>query len=254
MTTTSIPSMSSSKKSRTVYDVIPDGDYPARIVRFIGLGVQEQPEWKGEKKSPAFKCSIAFELIGVDATGRTFKNDDDKVGEPIDPRPSCQFKDYFLFPGAKRGGVFDLCQYIDPSLEAVPGNLEWFMDHMDEIVSVRVGSYTGKAGKRNKVVSVSSIPTMFKSQVGASRCEKVAFNPYKDTPEMMQAYSKVYKFQRDMLAEAHDKANIPFAGKEPVQNEGDGEKPETTTQTDKYSTNKPSTTPNDVPFDDDIPF
>ena len=56
---TAIPSMSSSKKTRTVYDAIANDVYDARITRFIGLGVQEQPEWQGEKKSPAFKCSIS---------------------------------------------------------------------------------------------------------------------------------------------------------------------------------------------------
>ncbi|MFW3388334.1 UNVERIFIED_CONTAM: hypothetical protein RF648_20310, partial [Kocuria sp. CPCC 205274] len=69
---TAIPSSRSSKKSFTVYDAIPDGDYPARIVRFIGLGVQEQPEYKGEKKSPAFKATFALELIDVDATGTEY--------------------------------------------------------------------------------------------------------------------------------------------------------------------------------------
>ncbi|MCS5737451.1 hypothetical protein, partial [Herbiconiux daphne] len=137
---TAIPSTRSSKKSFTVYDAIPDGDYPARIVRFIGLGVQEQPEFKGEKKSPAFKATFAFELIDVDATGTEYENDQDKVGKAIDPRPSCQFLDAYLFPGAGRGKIFDLVQVLDPSVKEVPGNLEWFMDRLGEIVSVRVGS------------------------------------------------------------------------------------------------------------------
>ncbi|MCS5737467.1 hypothetical protein, partial [Herbiconiux daphne] len=122
---TAIPSTRSSKKSFTVYDAIADGDYPARIVRFIGLGVQEQPEFKGEKKSPAFKCTFALELIDVDATGTEYENDQDKVGKPIEPRPSCQFMDAYLFPGASRGKVFEMCQVIDPSVKEVPGNLEW---------------------------------------------------------------------------------------------------------------------------------
>lgn len=253
---TAIPSTSSSKKSRTVYDAIENDVYDARIVRFIGLGVQEQPEWQGEKKSPAFKCSISFELIDIDATGRTFEGDEDKVGKPIDPRPSCMFKDYYLFPGAKRGGVFDLCKAIDPSITEVPRNLEWFMDKLGEVVSVGVGSYTTKAGvTRNKVTSVGAVSSRNKPKVGEARSELVGFNPYVDSPDMVQAYSKVYKFQRDMLTEAHDKANIPFAGKEPVNDSGDGERPSNTqTREEQKYSNTSAQTPNDVPFDDDIPF
>ncbi|MFW3388423.1 UNVERIFIED_CONTAM: hypothetical protein RF648_20760, partial [Kocuria sp. CPCC 205274] len=179
---TAIPTTRTSKKSFTVYDVIPDGDYPARLVRFVGLGVQEQPEFKGEKKAPAFKCSFAFELIGVNATGTEYENDQDKVGKPIEARPACQFLDAYLFPGAGRGKVFDLCQMIDPSIKEVPGNLEWFMGQLGQIVSVRVGSYKTKKGdSRNKIVAVTSIPSMFKSQVGEAKSEFLAFNPYEDT-------------------------------------------------------------------------
>ena len=243
-----IPQTRSNTASKIKYDVLADGDYPARIVRFIGLGVQEQPMWEGQKKDPAFKCSIQFELIGLDTVGT--KED----GTKTDPAPACQFKDYFLFPGAKRGGVFDLCQVIDPSLQAVPGDLDWFINNLDAIVNVRVGSYTTKMGdKRNKVVSVSAIPSMFKSQVGASRSDKVGFDPYVDSPDMMQAYSKLYKFQRDMLTEAHDSQHIVFAGKEPIKSEGNGAPAAPTTTT---PTANPQSAPNPaaMDFDDDIPF
>lgn len=256
--TTAIPSTSSSKKTRTVYDVIENDVYDARIVRFIGLGVQEQPEWQGEKKAPAFKCSIQFELIDIDATGRTFEGDEDKVGKPIDPRPSCQFKDYFLFPGAKRGGVFDLCKAIDPTIEEVPRNLEWFMDKLGEVVSVGVGSYTTKLGvTRNKITSVGAVSSRNKSKVGEARSELVAFNPYADNPAMVQAYGKVYKFQRDMLVEAKDSQHIPFAGKEPVNTDGDGEKPANTQtrEEQKYDHKTPTSNPDvGADFDDDVPF
>lgn len=212
----SIPTTRSSSASKNTYNVLPDGDYPARIVRFIGLGIQEQPEWQGQKKDPAFKCTIQFELIGVDATGV------DGQGKPLEPRPSCVFKEYFLFPGAKRGGVFDLVRVLDPSLDKVPGQLGWFIGQLDSIVNVTVGHYVTKTGeKRNKVTNVSAIPGMFKSQVGPARCELVGFDPYEDTPEMFGAYAKMFKFQRDILAEAHDRANIPFAGKEAPKAEGE---------------------------------
>lgn len=139
MTTTAIPSMQNNGP-RNLWDAIENDTYEARLVKCVGLGVQEQPEWQGQKKQPAFKMAMTFELIDVDATGV------DRDGKPLEPRPACQFKDYFLFPGAKRGGVYDLVRAIDPSLEAVPNNLEWFEKALGSVINVEVGSYTTKAG------------------------------------------------------------------------------------------------------------
>lgn len=230
------------------YDVLDDGDYPARIVRFIGLGVQEQPMWDGQKKAPAFKCSVQFELIGIDTVGT--KED----GSKTDPSPACQFKDYYLFPGAKRGGVFDLCQVIDPSLQSVPGDLDWFINNLDAIVNVRVGHYATKTGDlRNKVAGVSAIPTMFKSQIGASRSDKVGFDPYVDSPDMMQTYSKLYKFQREMLTEAHDSEHIVFAGKEPIKQDSNFA-PAKPVANPTSQPSSPSASPAGIDFDEDVPF
>lgn len=242
-----IPTTRSNNSSRNVYDALPDDDYPARISRFVGLGIHDQPDFQGQKKAPAFKCQIAFELIGRDATGK--KGD----GTPLEPSPACQFKDYFLFPGAKRGGVFELCQAIDPSLTAVPKDMSWFIKNLGAIVNVRVGHYVNAAGqKKNKVVGVSAIPSMFKSQVGPARLETVGFDPYMDTPEMFGAYSQLWNFQRETLTEAHDSENIVFAGKEAARPDS---KPASTPQSkapDTHAGNTNQEPPMD--FDDDIPF
>lgn len=239
-TNTAIPTLRTKTAAKNTYNVLPDGDYPARLVRFIGLGIQDQPEFQGQKKDPAFKCSTQFELIGVDATGT------DSEGKPLEARPSCQFKDMYLFPNAKRGGVFDLCRVLDPTVEKSPNNLEWFIDKLDSIVNVTVGHYVTKSGeKRNKIVSISAIPSMFKSQVGPARCELVGFNPYVDSAEMMGAYSKLFKFQRDILAEAHDRDNIPFAGKEPAKQDSVAT-PAPVKKEDKKG--------DEFPFDEDAPF
>lgn len=222
----SIPSKRSSSAAKNNYNVLPDGEYEARLVRFIGLGMQDQPEWEGQKKDPAFKCSVQFELIGVDATGT------DSEGKPLEPRPACQFKDYFLFPGAKRGNVFDLCQILDPTVDKVPGKLEWFIDQLGGVVNLTVGHYVTKAGdKRNKIVKVGSVPAKYKGGVGPARCELVGFDPYEDSDTMFAAYSKLFKFQHQVLEEAHDSDNIPFAGKEPAKlnQEGEDTKPQTQT-------------------------
>ena len=239
-----IPTTRKASTAKTTYNALENDVYLARIVRFIGLGVQDQPEWNGEKKDPAFKSSFQFELLGVDATGV------DSEGKAIDPRPACQFGDFYLFPGAKRGKVFDLCKVLDPALEKVPGDLSWFTNKLGAVLNVEVGSYTDKNGNvRNKIVGLSPASRRDRDNAEDARSEMVGFDPYTDSPEMMDAYSKLFKFQRDMLAEAHDSANIVYAGKEPAKQEGMVSKP-------KAPAAQGTTAPaqGGVAYDDDIPF
>ena len=253
-----IPSApTSNTKSKTyVYDVLPDGDYPARIVRVIGLGTQAQPDFDGEKKRPAFKCAFTYELIGVKTSGTiiTGKGTDEEKSEPMDGRPACQFQDYFLFPGCKRGKVFDLCKVLNPEVQTVPEDFDFFEGVLNEVVNVTVGSYELKRGpnagsRKNAIRKVSSIPDMFKSQVGEAECEKIFFDPYVDTPKSVHAYSEMYKFQREMLLEAYDSALIPLAGKDPVVNTAEKQKVET-----KPAKKKEETFSDEADFDETIPF
>lgn len=242
MTSTAIPSMRSSRPANN-YNAIPADVYPARIVRFVGLGIQDQPMYEGQKKDPAFKCAIQFELIGLDATGT--KAD----GTPLEPRPSCVFQDYFLFPGASRGKVFDMCRAIDPSMDAAPKTLDWFIDKLNSVVMVQVGTYKTKDGAtKNKVVAVQPCPGFMKNNVEPARSDIVGFIPYVDSEANLSAYNKLFKFQRDMLLEAHDSANIPFAGKEVVFQSA--QEPAAPSKPAK-PVNMPYTDEND---DDDIPF
>lgn len=239
--TTTIPTMRNTGP-KNAWDSIENDTYEARLVKAIGLGIQEQPEYKGQKKNPAFKIALTYELIDIDATGV------DKDGNPLEPRPACQFRDYFLFPGATRGGVFDLVRAIDPSLECVPNNLEWFESALGSVLNVEVGSYVGRDGRtRNKVLGVSPVPSRNKERVGPARCETQFFNPYVETEDMLQSYSKLFKFQRDILAEAHDKDLIPFAGKDPMQNGAEE-------QSDNSKPKAPEAFKGSVDFDDDVPF
>lgn len=216
---TAIPTTRSNRPS-TVYNAITPDVYPARIVRFVGLGIQDQPEFQGQKKEPAFKCAIQYELIGVDATGVNAE------GQPIDPRPACVFQDYFLFPGAGRGKVFDMCRAIDASMEAAPRTLEWFIDRLGSIIMVQVGTYQTRDGvTKNKVVAVQPCPGFMKANVGEARTDLVGFNPYSSSEQNLAAYNKLFKFQRDMLVEAYDSENIPFAGKE-VQQQSHNQAPQ----------------------------
>lgn len=236
-----IPSNKSASKFPTVtYRAIEDGDYDARMVRFIGLGVQEQPEFDNKKKEPAFKCAIQFELVDMDVTGI------DENGNEVEPRPACQFAEFYLFPGATRGNVFNLCKILDPSIEKVPDDLEWFMKRLGAPLNARVGHYISKktGEKVNKIAGLNPIPQKYLAGVKDARTELVGFDPYEDTPEMFESYSKLYKFQREILAGAHDASVIPFAGKEPAK------------KTNPSDTAQPSTGPvgPDTDTDDDSPF
>ena len=233
-----IPSNRKTTTAKNYYDVLPDDVYLARFVRFVGLGVQDQPEFKGEKKDPAFKCSLQFELLGVDATGK------DAEGKPLEARPACQFADMYLFPGAKRGKVYDFVKLLEPGLEKVPGDIQWFIDKLGSVINLEVGHYIAKdGGKKNKVLSMSAASRRDRENAEDARSELVGFDPYEDNDTMFDAYSKIFKFQREMLAEAHDKQHIPFAGKEPAK------------QDSPKSEAKPSETQGtDTPDGDDKPW
>lgn len=243
-----IPTMRTSSAKKVTYEAIADDIYEARLVRFIGLGVQDQPEWNNEKKDPAFKVSLQYELIGMDAIGV------DAEGKPVDPRPSCAFQDVFLFPGGQRGKVYDICRAMDPSVERVPNNIDWFLDKLGAPLMVEVGHYVAKDGtKKNKVVGVSGMSARVRNSLPAARSELIGFDPYQDTPELFNAYGKLPKFQREILTEAHDAKNIVFQGKEPPKQEGNGQAASRPTAPASTGSTAPQAG-NDMPFDDDIPF
>lgn len=239
-----IPS-SKTSKPRTEYSLLKGGEYEARLVRFVGLGIQEQQAYQGQAKAPAFKCALTFELIDVDTKGV------DADGNEVS-RPACQFDSYFLFPNASRGKVFDLCSILEPGIKETPDNLEWFKQKLGAPVNLTIGSYVSKkTGKEvNCIQNIAPIPAKYQSGVGAARTDLVFFDPYEDTPEMFAAFSELYPFQRDMLLEAHDHAAMPYAGKEPAKRDakGNGNGGE-----DKPS--KPAAPAgNAVDEDDDAPF
>lgn len=240
-----IPSFANTNKSIRSYDVLPSGDYPARITRFVGLGVNEQPDYQGTSKNPAFKAMFEFELIGVDTSGTETKDGETNA---IEPTAACQFYDVFLFPGGSRGKVFDLCKVLDPSCQEVPNDLEWFKKALGSVVNVNVGSYKVKNGPntgkfRNTVKGVSAIPKVFQSQVGEARRDFVFFDPYVETDAMFSAYSDLFRYQREILSDAVDSANIVYAGKEPAFNTAIEQKDLTQAQKTNVSLDE-----EDIPF------
>ena len=243
-TTYAIPTTRSPSANAIKYDALECDVYEARIVRFIGLGVQEQRAYQGQAKDPAFKCSVQFELIGVDATGT--KAD----GTAIEPRPACVFQDYFLFPGAKRGGVFDLCSAVDPSIVAAPRDLNWFINNLGAPIMVQVGSYQTRDGvTKNTVSAVQPMSSRTAARLDAARSDFVGFIPYADDEANAASYEKMFKFQRDMLMDAKDVAHIPYAGREVVFNK-EGSAP-TAPRIQPQAT---APQQGGVDFDDDVPF
>lgn len=210
-----IPTIATASR-KSNYDVIPDGEYEARIVRVVGLGVHNRDPWIDPKtkavtpKNPAFRMDLAFELIGVDATGK------DSDGKALEPRPACQFKSYDVNPRAKNSGILDLCKMIDPSIQALKGDLSWFKDVLlGQPVNILVNSYTNKAGKvKNSIKTISPIPTKYRAAVGEARSPLVFFEPYAETDENVASYQLMFPFQRNLLTQANDAKNMPLAGRE----------------------------------------
>ena len=256
-------------KPKTTYSSISDGMYPARLVRFVGLGVQPQPEFKDkvtgvvQKKSPAFKVALTFELYDpetlepLDVTGTT------PEGETV-LRPSCVFQDYFLFPGGERGNVFDMCNAIQAGTTRVPDDLDWFLQRLGAPLQLNVGTYPKKDGTRgSKVTGVSGLAPFVIKQMAPARTDLVGFDPYVDDGSTDLAYSKIYNFQRTILSEALDSAHIPLAGTEAKK--FDEEAP---TQAPTHAYEQPAqqahqsatqsysepTSGDDYDFSDDIPF
>lgn len=244
-----IPVMQSSSASKFNYDLLPDGEYEARIVRFVGLGVHKQDPWKDPKtgevktKQPGFKASLTFELIGVKTSGT------DAEGKPLDPKPASQFKDFVINPRAKNSGMLDLVKMIDPSITALKADLDWYKDVLlGQPVNLVVSHYVKKDGTaKNKVSSITPIPTKYRAAVGAAETPLVFFEPYSDNDEMAQAYNLIYPYQRRMLEEAEDVKHIPYAGREVTK--GSDEAPKEGKPTVETVDKEPS-----VDYDDDAPF
>lgn len=239
-------------KTKTEYELIKGDRYPARLTRIVGLGMQPQPEWKGEKKDPAFKVALTFELYNPEDCSPLVVNGVTAEGEKV-TRPACVFQDMFFFPGAKRGKVFDLCSAIQAGIESVPSDFNWFVDRLGSPVNLEVEQWTSKKDPTKKGVSVKGVSGISKMQSNAMApavTDLVSFFPYAENDANDIGYAKAFPFQRDILATAVDAQNIPYAGKEPKDLSDDANP----ANPDAKPAGKPADAPEVVDFDDDIPF
>lgn len=213
---TMIPSTRVSK--RTTYKVIEAGNYPARMVRFIGLGIQPQRAFQGQEKSPAFKCSIQWELYDPNTAQRLSAIEIKEGQEVVTEKPSCMFQEMFLFPNAERGKVFDMSKAFEPNIKKSPADLDWFFDKLGQAAMITVSRYQKKDGTfGNGVQGVLPIAPMIVNAMAPAVSPLVGFNPYIDTQDNKVAYSMMFPFQRDILKEAGDAQHIPLAGTEPIK-------------------------------------
>lgn len=234
---TTIVAPKTSKFPKTTYDLIPEGEYEARLIRFACLGYQERKPFQGQAKSPAHEVAMCFELIGVDVKGV------DSEGKEV-TRPACMFTqngNYYLFPKGNKGKLFEFCEVIEPGIKETPADLGWFQSKLGSVVNIRVGSYLNKYtnDKKNTIVAITPIPAKYQAGVGEARSPLHFFDPYMDSEEMLQAYSDLYPFQREKLTTAIDSAQMPYAGKEPAKRDTNG---------------KPAEPQADNTADDDKPF
>jgi len=199
-----IPSMSSGQS--TEYSIIKKGAYPARLVKFVGFGMQEQQPYKGTPKAPAFKGLFLFELIGKTITATK--------GEETKELPAVIMASLNVFPGGSRGKTFELCEILDDTLSAVPGNLDWFKEQLDKTLIVTVGTYVSKKDQKERNCYNGASAMLEGMEVGAATVDLVFFDPYDGGEEMKQVYDKLLPWERKVIGEAVDAQHIPFAGME----------------------------------------
>ena len=265
-----IPQATSARpQSVTVYPEIESDTYEARIVRIVALGMQEKtklvPNGSGswmkstlpKDTSHVFQFALQFELIGLKAAGAKWELENGKwvESETYAERPSCVFNEYYVYAGGTRGNLFDLCQAIDPSINKIPNNLEWFKDKMlGAPVNITLKSSPAKrtpeddsTGKPYKywtnVKGTSGMSKRSAMTLPQAESAHVFFDCYTTSIEMDKAYAELPQFQRDKIAEAYDAANIPLAGTEPKNFDVDDE---------AVKPHKEDAITDD--FEDDIPF
>lgn len=211
-----IPTQKSNNTNKVDYELVAPDIYPARMVRFVGLGTQAQRAYQGKEKEPAPKVAVMFELYDPETGEPKMVKGKTAEGEIVE-RPSCVFKDYFLFPGAERGNVYDLSKALDPTITKVADDFEWFISRLGAPLMVEVTHYPKKDGTTGTSVgSVTGISRMVSKVMPPATSDLVGFDPYDgDIEKYAKAYSLIFNFQRTALAEAFDAQYIPLAGTEP---------------------------------------
>lgn len=245
-----IPTQAGGKKKDITYSIPAADTYPARQVKFVGLGVQPPFD---DKDEPRFKARIGFELIGVSVT-KTVKDPDSGEIESQEEIPAVMYwTPNIVAFGGDRSSSLKLAKCFDASLTKAPADIEWYSEKNGHPLMVTV---THKNKKQSgelyaKVESVSAMPAMFAKGLDPAQTEFVSFDPYEDNEIMLHNYNnKLSNFERKLLEEATDATNIPYAGREPVREEGEAPKKPEAVQGGQAPAQEPA--PQD--FDDDIPF
>ena len=86
------------------------GNYPARVVQVLDLGLQAQRPYEGQEKAPAYEIMVTYEL------GTEFMVDDD--GNPDETRPRWVSERFALYPLASdRAKSTNRYKVLDPKIK-----------------------------------------------------------------------------------------------------------------------------------------
>lgn len=64
--------------NRPAPELLVAGNYPARVVQVIGLGLQPQRPWEGQEKPPAYELMVTYELVSEFMKGEDGEPDPEK--------------------------------------------------------------------------------------------------------------------------------------------------------------------------------
>lgn len=174
------------------------GTYPVRLVQILELGLQEQDEWKGEKKDPKYELMITYEFLDEFLL--------DKDGDEMKDKPRWM-SESFPFHSLDSDLATSTKRYyaLDPDCE-YDGNWAELASHPAQATVV---NYLPKSGKfkgetRDKVAGLSSMRSK-----DVSKAPDLV-NPPKifdmDEPDM-EVFSSLPQWIQDKM-----KGNLEFDG------------------------------------------
>lgn len=100
----------SKNKKMSKIDPVPAGTYPARLVAVIDLGLQNQRDFKGQKKEPAYEILTTYELLDE------FMKDEE--GNELKDKPRWFSENFALYPlNSERARSTDRYLGVDPTAQ-----------------------------------------------------------------------------------------------------------------------------------------
>lgn len=141
--------------NRTPVDPLDPGTYPIRLVQVIDLGLQPQPDFKGEAKDPAYTIKVTYEFLDE------FMKDED--GNDIEDKPRWLSEDFAIYSlDSDRAKSTKRYMALDPELEhegdwskliGAPGMLQIVQNVSKKNKDIIYNNITGLSSMRAKEAS-----------------------------------------------------------------------------------------------------